>query len=130
MAETTLFNAKTDAQKSAFIEAYCEWGEVYAGMKAASIPRSVYETWMATDDEFARQVMDAHKDSVDKMAMRGKEMARKSPDMMKFMLRSLRPEVYGEKSEQRVTMTRKYQEMTDEELEHQVRLEKSRSGDR
>lgn len=126
MTETTLFNAKTDAQKTCFIEAYRAHGTVKAGCDAASVPRAVYDLWVATDDEFVRLLKGAYLDYKDDLHVEGRAMARKSPDMMKFYLRGHWPELFGDKSEQKLTMVKKYQEMTDEELENQVRLERSR----
>ena len=105
-----------EARKSLFLEAISEWGVPIAGIKAAGITRGIYEHWMATDKEFAQMCVWAKRDAVDEVELLAFKGARQSHDLIKYLLNANRKEVYGQKAEHVVTVTRSVKDLTDEEL--------------
>lgn len=86
-----------ESQKGVFLAALRAYGNIRLACEAAKIPRATYRAWIK-QKKFGQQAADALDDFVDSIELDAVKRARAGSDVIiKFLLSSRRPEVYGQR---------------------------------
>ncbi len=108
---------QTDTQRAKFLESISQGNTVCEAVKAADLSRATVYRWKEEDPDFAQAWYDAREDYVDSLETMAKKRAGVSTAMLIFLLKSYRPQVFGDGK------TRDTRPASAEELATRARLE-------
>jgi len=108
---------QTDTQRAKFLESISQGNTVCEAVKAAGVSRATVYRWRDEDPDFSQAWYDAHEDYVDSLETMAKKRASVSTAMLIFLLKSYRPQVFGDGK------TRDTRPASAEELATRARLE-------
>ncbi len=87
---------QTDTQRAKFLESISQGNTVCDAVKAAGVSRATVYRWRDEDPDFSQAWYDAREDYVDSLETMAKKRAAVSTAMLIFLLKSYRPQVFGD----------------------------------
>ena len=108
---------QTDTQRANFLEAIAQGNTVCEAVKTAGLSRATVYRWKDEEPDFAQAWYDAREDYIDSLETMAKKRAAVSTAMLIFLLKSYRPQVFGDGK------TRDTRPASAEELATRARLE-------
>jgi hypothetical protein len=87
---------QTDTQRAKFLESISQGNSVCEAVKAAGLSRATVYRWRDEDPDFSQAWYDAREDYVDSLETMAKKRAAVSTAMLIFLLKSYRPQVFGD----------------------------------
>lgn len=127
------------AQRAAFLQALSETASITKACEISKLPRRTVYNWREADPHFAEawdEALELGTDALEDEAIRralhgtdkpvyqgGKRVGAVrefSDTLLIFMLKAKRPEKYKERTESQVTVTHRFEEMPDDELDREI----------
>ena len=127
-----------NVQQEQFLERFSECGSVLQACNDTGVSRRNHYVWMADDPEYKKAFEAAKKEAVDALEARVFQRANVESDRLaEFLLKGLRPEVYGDRFKQEITgkdggpidiRAAKLESLTDDELNVALDLQRKLTG--
>lgn len=125
-------------QRAQFLERFSECGSVLQACNDTGVPRRTHYHWLSEDPQYKEAFERAKKEAVDALEARVFQRANVESDRLaEFLLKGLRPEVYGDRFKQEITgkdggpidiRAQKLESLTDDELNVALDLQRKLTG--
>lgn len=103
-ANTTIARAKQLERQEQLLQRFSECGSIIQACEESAVQRDAHYRWMATDPEYKERFLAAKQQAVDALEARVFQRANVDSDRLaEFLLRGLRPEVYGDRFKAEMT---------------------------
>jgi hypothetical protein len=95
----------TDKKKAAFLtafryEGHTTHGNISKSVKAAGVTRDCHYKWLKNDPQYKSDFEDAQEEIIEHLESKARERAAEKSDLLLiFLLKSLKPKVYGDRKE-------------------------------
>ena len=127
-----------NVQQEQFLERFSECGSVLQACNDTGVSRRAHYVWLADNPEYKAAFEKAKREAVDALEARVFQRANVESDRLaEFLLKGLRPEVYGDRFKQEITgkdggpidiRAAKLESLTDDELNVALDLQRKLTG--
>lgn len=94
----TIARNKAAERQTAILQRFSECGSILQACEESGVSRDCHYRWLATDPEYKERFAEAKRQAIDALEARVFQRANVESDRLaEFLLRGLRPEVYGDR---------------------------------